>query len=277
MTAVTQTTTLNPTRTLHMPRLSFITQLGIMVRRSLLVTLRNPAEILPGVIINVFFLLVYNSTLGNASNFLPGLQGGRYIAFILPLSVISAALSGSGLAGQAIVRDIESGYFDKLMLTPMSRAAILLAPMISGALFLVVQTGLVVALGFLLGLESATGIVGVLTLMGFSLLIGVAFAGLSVGIALRSGSAGATQGASFLFFPLSFLTATFVPVDLLSGWIKTAATYNPITYVLEATRYVLLTGWDNEVILRGILACLLLGAITYSFAFSGLRARLKRK
>jgi ABC-2 type transport system permease protein len=277
MTALSSSQVASQARPLAMPRLPFLAQLAIMTRRSILVTLRNPAEILPGVIINVFFLLVYNSTLGNASNFLPGLQGGRYIAFILPLSVISAALSGSGLAGQAIVRDIESGYFDKLMLTPMSRAAILLAPMISGALFLVVQTGIVVGLGFLLGLTSATGLVGVLVLMGFSLLIGVAFAGLSVGIALRSGSAGATQGASFLFFPLSFLTATFVPLDLLSGWIKTAATYNPITYVLEATRSVLLRGWDSEIILRGVLSCLLLGAITYGFAISGLGTRLKRK
>jgi len=277
MTALSPSQISTQARPLSMPRLSFLAQLWIMTRRSILVTLRNPAEILPGVIINVFFLLVYNSTLGNASNFLPGLQGGRYIAFILPLSVISAALSGSGLSGQAIVRDIESGYFDKLMLTPMSRAAILLAPMISGALFLVVQTGLVVGLGFLLGLESATGLLGVLVLMGFSLLIGVAFAGLSVGIALRSGSAGATQGASFLFFPLSFLTATFVPLDLLTGWIKTAATYNPITYVLEATRSVLLTGWNGEIILRGVLSCLLLGVITYGFAFSGLGTRLKRK
>lgn len=277
MTAISPSQISTQARPLTLPRLSFLSQLVIMTRRSILVTLRNPAQILPGVIINIFFLLIYNSTLGNAANFLPGLQGGRYIAFILPLSVISAALSGSGLAGQAIVRDIESGYFDKLMLTPMSRAAILLAPMISGALFLVLQTGIVVSLGFLLGLTSATGIVGVLVLMGFALLIGVAFAGFSVGVALRSGSAGATQGASFLFFPLSFLTATFVPLDLLSGWIKTAATYNPITYVLEATRSVLLTGWNSEVVLRGVLSCLLLAAVTYGFALSGLGARLKRK
>ena len=93
----------------------------------------------------------------------------------------------------------------------------------------------------------------------------------------RSGNAAATQGASFLFFPLSFLTATFVPVDLLSGWIKTAAIYNPITYILEAMRTLLNTGWDAEIMARGFASILLMAIITYTFAIFSLRARVRRK
>jgi ABC-2 type transport system permease protein len=233
--------------------------------------------VIPSILISAFFLFVYEASLGGASQFLPGLAGKSYLGFILPVAVVSAALSGAGVAGQAIVRDIESGYFDKLLLTPVSRAALLLGAMIAGALVLVLQTSVVTLLGVLLGLSPATGVWGILVVLLFALLLGTAFAGFTVGIALRSGSAAATQGASFLFFPLTFITATFVPANLLSGWLKTAAQYNPITYLLDAMRSVLLNGWEGDVLLRGVLSCLALGAITFWFAFTSLRARTRQK
>ncbi|MBI1279175.1 MAG: ABC transporter [Anaerolineaceae bacterium] len=248
-----------------------------MAWRSLVTTFRIPAAIIPGIIISVFFLFVYTGSLGNASNFLPGLAGKSYLAFILPVSIVSSALSGAGVAGQAIVRDIENGYFDKLLLTPISRAALLLGPMIAGAITLGLQTIIVLGVGILLGLQSATGIGGMLVVVGLALVLGVGFSGFTVSIALRSGSAAATQGGSFLFFPLTFLTATFVPVALLSGWIKTAAIYNPITYILEAMRSVLLDGWQPEILARGLASALVLGIVLFIFALVSLRARTARR
>jgi len=98
----------------------------------------------------------------------------------------------------------------------------------------------------------------------------------TVSAALGSGSAAATQGASFLFFPLTFLTASFVPLDLLSGWLRTAAQLNPITYVLEAMRAILNTGWDRALVWQGIAACLLLGTAMYALAVVALRVRTRR-
>jgi ABC-2 type transport system permease protein len=258
-------------------RMSFPAQVAMLTSRSLTVMFRTPAAIIPTLIISWFFLVIYNASLGNASNFLPGLAGSSYLGFILPVSVVSAALSGAGIAGQSIVRDIASGYFDKLMLTPVSRAALLLGTIIAGAVILVIQTGSVVLLAILMGLAPKTGLLGILVTLGIALLLGVAFAGFTVGIALRTGNAGATQGASFLFFPLTFLTATFVPVTLLSGWIKTAAQFNPITYVLEAMRSLMNTGWQPDALLRGVGACVLLGVVTFTFALSSLRARTRRR
>ncbi len=255
----------------------FLLQISIMTWRTLVTTFRTPAAVIPGVIISGFFLLVYNASLGNASNFLPGLAGKSYLAFILPVSIVSSALSGAGAAGQAIVRDIESGYFDKLLLTPISRGALLLGTIIAGAIILGLQTAVVMLIGLLMGLQPETGFVGIAAVMGLALLLGTGFSGFTVGIALRTGNAAATQGGSFLFFPLTFLTATFVPVSLLSGWIKTAAALNPITYLLEAMRSLLLTGWEADVLLKGLLACLILGAVMFAFALSGLRSRTARR
>ncbi len=255
----------------------FVMQVALMTWRNLTVMFRTPAAIIPGLLISGFFLFVYEASLGNASNFLPGLAGKSYLAFILPLSIVSSALSGASLAGEAIVRDIENGYFNKLLLTPVSRGALLLGPMIAGALVLVLQTAVVMGVGLLMGLQSATGAAGILAVMGMALLLGIGFSGFTVGVALRTGSGAATTGAGFMFFPLSFLTATFVPLSLLSGWIKTAATYNPITYLLEAMRSVLLTGWEADTLARGLAACLALGVVMFVFALVSLRARTRQK
>lgn len=255
----------------------FLHQVTMMTWRSIITLVRTPAAVLPSLLISGFFLFIYEATLGNAADSIPGLSSGGYLAFILPLSIVSASLSGAGVAGQNLVRDIENGYFDKLLLTPISRSALLLGQIIAGAMVLVLQTIIIIGVGLLMGLNSATGPAGLLAVVGFAVLLGTGFAGFTVGVALRTGSAAATQGANFIFFPLTFLTATFVPVELLGGWLKTAAKLNPITYILDAMRTTLLTGWDGEKILAGLLACAVLGGIPFLFSLTSLRARTRRK
>ncbi len=282
MTSITQTqemtnlTTFTPSDE-SKPSISLFSQIAMITWRNLLTIIRTPSAVVPTLLISAFFLFVYDASLGRAAGFLPGLSDNSYLGFILPVSIVSAALSGAGVAGQSVVRDIENGYFDKLLLTPISRIALLMGPILAGAIVLVFQTGLVMLIGLLMGLQPATGFVGVLTVLGLALLLGIGFAGFNVAIALRSGNAAATQGASFLFFPLTFLTATFVPVDLLDGWIRTAAEYNPITYLLEAMRALINTGWDATVLTRGLSACLALGVVMFAFALLSLRARTRRR
>jgi ABC-2 type transport system permease protein len=243
--------------------------------RALLVNLRVPAAIVPPLIIGVFFLLVNNAQLGGIADVLLG--GGSYLNFILPLSVVSAALSGAGVAGQTIVSDIERGYFDKLLLTPVNRWALLLGPMIAGGIVLVLQTVTMLLVGLALGARPETGGLGLLAVLGFALLLGISFSGLPVGVALLTGNAAATGGASFLFFPLTFLTAAYVPLDRLQGWFKTATQLNPITYPLEAMRAILSTGWDAALIAQGLGAGAGLLAILFGFALFALRVRTRRK
>lgn len=253
-----------------------LTEIALLTWRNLVTIFRTPQAIIPPLIISVFFLVIYESTLGEAAGFLPGLSDNSYLGFILPLSIVSASLSGSGIAAQNLVRDIENGYFDKLLLTPVSRSALLLGPIIAGAAILGLQSAIVIGVALLMGLDSATGLPGLLTVVGLGVLLGLGFAGFTVSAALGSGSAAVTQAASFLFFPLTFLTASFVPLDLLSGWLATAARINPITYVLEAMRSVLNNGWDAAAILPGVIACLVLGVAMFGLAVFALRVRTRR-
>ncbi len=259
------------------PPLPFIVQVILLTQRTLLVNLRIPGvfAFVPALLISVFSLIIYQAQLGNAAQFF--LRGQSYLGFILPLSLASASLSGSSVASQTIINDITRGYFNKLLLTPANRWALLLGPMIANALLLVAQVVVVLLIGLLLGLRPATGAVGLLVVLGFTVLLGISFSGLTVGVALLSGNSAVTNSASFLFFPLTFLTATFVPVELLQGWFKVAAYINPITYFLEATRSILNTGWNAPLILRGLLAIALMFIILFAFALYSLRVRTRRR
>jgi len=276
MTNLETTKSIHPSTVVNKTRENtFFSHLFLLTRRTLVTIFRTPESILPPIGISLFFLVIYESTLGRAAGFLPNI-GGSYLGFILPLSIISSSLSGAGIAAQNLVRDIERGYFDKLLLTPISRTALLFGPILAGAVILGIQATLVLSVGLLMGLEPTTGLPGVLTLIGLAVLLGTGFAGFTVSAALGSGNAAATQGASFVFFPMTFLAPTFVPIELLDGWLKTAASLNPITYVLQAMRALLNTGWDGELILQAVIACLVLAALMYSLAVLALRTRTRR-
>jgi ABC-2 type transport system permease protein len=233
----------------------------IMIGRSLKSYLRQPAAIIPSFAISVFFLFVYNSGLGSVSR-LPGFKGS-YLAFIIPVSIASGAVGGAGLAGQALIRDMESGYFTKLLLTPTRRLAIIWGPMVAGAVILVAQVLLILVLGLLMGLHSATGVAGLALVVGYAFLWGMAFAGFSVFVALRTRNAAATQSATLIFFPLIFLSTTFVPMDYISsGWLRVAARINPTTYVFDAMRSLLIDGWALRSLAIGLAVVVAFASLT---------------
>lgn len=216
-------------------------QVRLLYGRLMRAQVRSPVA-LANLAISVFFLAVYSGALGG-SEAVDRLTGGNFLTFILPVSVLSAAISGS-VAGQLLVADLESGYLRRILTLPISRRAVVLAPMLVGATQVVAQAVLVSALGVVLGADSATGIGGWLVVVALALLWGLAFAGYAVATGLLAGSSAAAQTASFAFFPLIFLAPTFLPREELAGWLGTVSAVNPTTYVLEGMRGVLIDGWD---------------------------------
>jgi ABC-2 type transport system permease protein len=228
-----------------------VNDIVLMVKRSLRNSLRAPAALIPNIAISVFFLFVFNSGLSSVAN-LPGFKGS-YLAFIIPVSIVSASVGGAGSAGQLLIRDVESGYFTKLLLTRSSRLALVWGPMIAGAALLVAQVILILLLGLALGLKSATGVGGLLVVLVFAFLWGMAFAGYAVAVSLKTRNAAAAEAATFAFFPLIFLSTTFVPKAYIGAtWLKWAATVNPTTYIYDAMRSVLIDGWKAQPLLIGL-------------------------
>ena len=242
-----------------------MTDILLLILRSLRNSMRTPAAVIPNVAISVFFLFVFNAGLSSVAN-LPGFKGS-YLGFIIPVSIVSASVGGAGAAGQSLIRDIESGYFTKLLLTPTSRLALVWGPMVGGAVLLVGQVILVLALGLALGLKAAAGPGGLILVLFFAFLWGMAFAGYAVFIALKTRNGAAAEAATFAFFPLIFLSSTFVPKQYITAtWLRWAATVNPTTYIYDAMRSLLIDGWKARPLLIG------LGVMLAFATFTGLLA-----
>lgn len=249
-----------------MRNLRFAAEVWLLTARSLKVTLREPWAVVPNVVISLFFLFVYNAGLSGIDQ-LSAFGGTPYLAFILPVALVSGAVGGAGAAGQALIRDLESGYFTKLRLTPASRTALVLAPMLSGMIQLVAQTILILLVALSLGLRLPGGPVAAVGVVALAAGWGLGFAGYAVAIALRSRSGRTAQAATFVFFPLLFLSDTFVPMTLIkAGWLRVAARINPTTYVFDAMRSLLSGSVQQAQVVRGIAAIVALASVTLGWA-----------
>jgi ABC-2 type transport system permease protein len=223
--------------------------------------LRVPEQLVPTVFIPLFFLVV---NVGQAARIFPSgetpfLGGQNYAAFQLPSAILLAASFGS--AALYLVEDIEGGYFDKLRASPVSRSAIVLARLVAEG----VKTGaiavLIVIVALPFGISVASGFLGFLLLVILAALWAMVFSGFMQLIALKSRSAAATQSGSLIFFPLLFLTPNFVPRSLLTRPMEIAATYNPVTYIMEALRAFILDASNWAAIGRGFAVVGVAGAL----------------
>ena len=230
-------------------------------KRSVREAIRQPDALLMTMFIPLFFLVVNT---GQAGKIFPStttefLKGQGYGAFQLPASLLLAASFGT--AALYLVEDIEGGYFDKLRASPVSRSAIVLGRLIAevakGAL---IATAIVV-LGVIFGISIASGPVGFVLLVILTALWSAVFVGFMQLIALKTRSAAATNSAGLIFFPLLFLTPNFVPRDLLTRPMEIAATLNPVTYLMEALRSLILRDLVWEDILPGFAVVFVLGAL----------------
>jgi ABC-2 type transport system permease protein len=179
----------------------------------------------------------------------PFLEGQNYGAFQLPVSMLlSASFGGAALY---LVEEIERGYFDKLRATPISRMSLVLGRLYAEFVKTVVVGSVMVALAYVFGIRIESGILGFVVLIVLVSVWSMAFSGFMQLIALKSRSAAATQGASMIFFPLLFLTPNFVPRDQLTRPMEIAATINPVTYIMEAARSLILEGFDWAALGKG--------------------------
>ncbi|MCE7793273.1 ABC transporter permease [Salipaludibacillus sp. CUR1] len=256
---------------------AFMIHTWILTKRSLIVLIRNPFTFIPNLFISLFFLLVYTGGLSGIAQ-LPQFEGADYLSFILPVSIVSAAVGGAGGAGQSLVRDLESGYFARLLQTPVTRLAIVLGPTIAGMLQLIVQTLIILGVAFLLGLKVEAGPGGVLVILLLTVGWGLAFAGYSVAIALKTKNAQAAQAGTLIFFPLIFLSTTFVPLELIEAqWLRAAAIINPTTYLFESMRAVLIDGWVMGPIISGFAVIGAVCAVTVAFSVRSATRAFKRE
>ncbi len=219
--------------------------------RNFKVWLRQPFVVIPGLLISVFLFLVFGSTFTELVQ-VPGFPSDDYTTFITAMILIQAMVFSSGDAGFALITDIVSGYLEKLLLAPINRFAILLGTLLMAATRLVAAVLLIIAVAFAMGVSFKGGVGAVFLVIFLATLFGVAWSCIALMIVLRTRSAQAAQASFVLFFPAIFLTTSFMPYDLLPRWFQIAVNINPVNYVLEAIRVVIIEGWVWDTILIGL-------------------------
>ncbi|HMJ34123.1 MAG TPA: ABC transporter permease [Baekduia sp.] len=253
-----------------------LTEIGLLSRRSVRRTLRQPALIVPTIVFPLFLLAVNASGLDSATK-IPGFPTASYLDFAITVPFMQGALFASTTAGTEIANDIETGFLNRLQLTPLRGAAILIGQMAGAVLLALIGAVIYLAVGLLAGVTIAAGVGGALLLLVLAVIVAIAFASIGALLATRTGSSQAVQGMFPLIFVLFFLSSMSMPRNLIGvDWFRTVATWNPISYLVEGLRSLVITGWDGPALAKGFGAALAITVLAGAAASASLRTRMAR-
>ena len=251
-------------------------QIGQMARRSILQTVRQPAMVVPPIVFPLLLVSINSSGLAAATK-IPGFPVDSYWDFAIAVPFIQGSLFAAINAGTAMARDVETGFIKRLAMTPMHRMALLIGQLIGVMTVAFVSAFIYIAAGFVAGMDFKAGALGIPAIILLGTLVALAFAGIGAYIGLRSGSGEAVQGIFPLLFVFLFLSSVNLPRNLIEqDWFRTIATYNPVSYLVEGVRSLIITGWDTRALALGFGFATLIAVISVSLAAGALRTRLIR-
>ena len=251
-------------------------QVGAVARRAVTRTLRQPAMAIPPLVFPLALLAVNAGGL-KPSTELPGFPTDSFLAFALAVPFIQGALFSTMNSGTELARDIQTGFLNRLSLTSI-RGSALLAGQLAGVVALgLIQAAVYISVGLIVGVRLASGPGGILVLLVFAALISLGFGALGSFMALRTGSGEAIQGLFPVLFVFLFFSSMNTPRNLIAvDWFRAVATANPVSYLIECVRSLIITGWDAEALMLGFGIAAVIAAFSIVLAAWSLRGRLGR-
>jgi ABC-2 type transport system permease protein len=245
-------------------------------RRSAVRTLRQRGLLIFPLIFPLLLFAINGSSLSSATR-IPGFPTQHYRDFLIAMPFIQGAMFVSITAGVDLARDIETGFLNRLALTPLRTEAMLVGQLGGAFVLGVVQSIVYLLVGFATGVTLVSGIAGALVLLVLTILIAFAFASLGGLLALRLGRGEAIQGIFPLLFVTLFLSSSSLPRNLIkTTWFRDIATYNPVSYLLEGIRSLVITGWDGRALALGFGFAAALLLVTVGLSQPAMRSRLAR-
>jgi ABC-2 type transport system permease protein len=220
-----------------------------MTQRLLRNLSRQPWWIAISLVQPIVWLVLYGQLFKRVVE-LPGFNAGSYISFVTPGVVIMSALFAGGWNGMGVIMDMNQGVMDRLLVSPMNRAAIIIGRILSMSVVTVVQSLILIVLGFVSGARFAGGIIGIIVLLVCAMLLGAPFAALSNALALAVRRHESVIGASnFILMPLLFLSPVFMAKNVMPDWIRAVSHFNPVNWSVEAAREALSANTDWSFVL----------------------------
>lgn len=213
-------------------------------RRAILTTIRQPTSIIPSLTFPLIFLAL-SSAAFDRTTALPGFPPVEsFMQFVIAATVVQGALFGAVAAGSAMAVDIEGGFFERLVASPVARSSILVGRVTGAAALGFAQALIYFGITMIFGLSVEGGVIAILLVALTAAVVAAGIGSISVAFALRTGSAEAVQGSFPLLFVGLFLSSAFFPRALMEGWFKAVATANPISHMIEGLRTQVIEGLD---------------------------------
>ncbi len=246
-----------------------------LARRSIQGTIRQPTVWMPGLLFPMFIAAVNTSTMGRAVEFLPGFEGvDSLLDFLLPASIVQSVLFGGLNAGSDTALDIQTGFFDRLLASPVARTSILVGRLMGAAVTGAAQAVVFIAVYGAFGVTVAGGLAGMLGLVACAMVMALMIGGFAAMMALRTGSAEAVQNVFPLTFILLFISSAFFPTEAMGGVYQTLAEANPITWIIDGMRHQVIVGLDIGEVAASLAIAAALAALAIYGAHRALQARL---
>jgi ABC-2 type transport system permease protein len=242
---------------------------GVLVRRALNEITRVPGAAIPGVLAPSIFFLGFTGVFGSLT-LLPGFTTDKYQSFLIPVSLLQGAAFTGAATGVNLARDIEQGWFDRLLASPAPRPVLLAGLVLSAGLRSLLPATVLLVVGLAFGAHWP-GLLGLL--IALVLVMGMAVVaatwGTSLAFKFRTQSAAPVMQVGMFLAVLT--TTAYAPLDLLTGWLHTVAEINPVTQVVEAVRqgFVGQVTWGDT--WPGFLTLFALAAVLSYFALRGMR------
>jgi ABC-2 type transport system permease protein len=255
---------------------SHLPQVGAIARRSVVRTARQPASVVPPLIFPVALMAVNAAGLESSTD-LPGFPTDSFLAFALAVPFIQGALFSTMNAGTDLARDIQTGFVNRLSLTALRDWA-LLSGQLAGVVALgVVQAVFYLAVGLLAGVDIESGLAGIAVLLVFAAIVSLSFGALGAFLAFRTGSGETIQALFPVLFVFLFISSMNAPRDLIGvEWFRTAATLNPVSYMIECVRSLIVEGWNGQALALGFGFTIVIGVLSLALASSAMRTRMTR-
>lgn len=243
-------------------------------KRAIISLVRQPATVGPAIAFPLLFMAIGSSALGRSTQ-IPGFpRVDSFLQFMIPATIIQGVLFGSIAAGADMATDIERGFFERLISSPVSRTSILLGRVTGSAALGFTQCWIFLAVGLLFGLNVRGGLFGMFLLSIICAVLSAGIGALMVAVALKTGSTEAVQGIFPLIFVSLFLSSAFFPRNLMHGWFKGAADLNPLSRLVEGMRYQVVTGSSLSHFSASLVVAASALALGLLFSLLALRGRL---
>ena len=217
-----------------------ILDMATLTRRELLIWFRNPAFIFFTFIQPVMFVLLFRYVFGGA---IPVKIPGGYVNFLMPGIIAQSAAFATFGTAIALARQLQKGVIDRFRAMPIARSAVLLGRLIADTARLAITVLVILGVGYAVGFRFQNGVVPALLMVILGVALGVTISAISayVGLALKDEESVGSFGLVWLF-PLTFVSAAFVPVSSMPGWLQGFAAHQPVSLVIDAARSLMLGG-----------------------------------